>query len=122
MRFSKSHEWVSQENEVATIGITSYAQKELGQVVFVQLPKIGDLVRAGVEAVVLESTKAAADVYSPVSGKIVAINEELAKDPSLINHSPESKGWLFKVALSHPQELTHLLTSAEYQKLLVHRG
>ncbi|HEY4255078.1 MAG TPA: glycine cleavage system protein GcvH [Chlamydiales bacterium] len=118
MRFSKSHEWVLEEGQLATVGITSFAQKELGQVVFIQLPSIGTVARAGEETCVLESTKAAADVYSPVSGKIVAVNEEAAKDPSLLNQSPESKGWLFKIALSHPNELNQLLTAAEYQKLL----
>jgi glycine cleavage system H protein len=116
MRYTKSHEWVKQEGSLATVGITKFAQKELGEVVFVQLPKVGTHVKASGEACVLESTKAAVDVYSPVSGQVVAVNEALAGNPLLINQDPEGKGWLFRVALSHAEELTHLLTPAEYQK------
>jgi len=113
MRYTKSHEWVKVENGLATIGITKFAQKELGEVVFVQLPTVGTHLRALGEACVLESTKAAVDVYSPVSGQVVAVNEAAAQ---LINQDPEGQGWLFRVALSHVEELTQLLTPAEYQK------
>jgi len=113
MRYTKSHEWVKVENSLATVGITKFAQKELGEVVFVQLPKVGTHVKASGEACVLESTKAAVDVYSPVSGQVVAVNDVAATH---INQDPEGKGWLFRVALSHAEELTHLMTSAEYQK------
>jgi glycine cleavage system H protein len=118
MRYTPSHEWIEIKEGLGTVGITNFAQKELGEIVFIQLPKVGALLKAGEEACVLESTKAAADVYSPASGKVVAVNEELAKSPSLLNKSPESAGWLFKLALSKPEESAKLLSQADYQKLV----
>lgn len=118
MKYTKSHEWITVEGKVGTVGITHYAQRELGDIVYVELPDIGRLVRKGQEAVVLESTKAAADVYSPVSGKIVKVNRDLQEAPELINSAPESHGWLFQLELSHPEELDSLLTSDAYQQLI----
>ncbi len=106
--FTPSHEWIDASG---TVGITAFAQKELGEIVFVQLPKIGSALKMGEEACVLESTKAAADVYAPVSGKVIAVNSEL----SLLNKSPESAGWLFKLTLDNPAELKGLMTQEEYQ-------
>ena len=109
MKFAPSHEWIRVEKGIGTVGITDYAQSELGDIVYIELPSVGKAVQAGEEAVVLESTKAAADIYSPVSGEIVAVNESLIKDPQRINRSAEEEGWLFKIRLSNPKELDGLL-------------
>lgn len=114
MKFTPTHEWVQVVDNVATVGVTDHAQKELGEIVFVELPKLGKNVKAGEEAAVLESTKAAADVYSPVSGEIVAINTALNNASELVNKSPEYQGWLFKVKLSNPQEVDQLLDQKGY--------
>jgi glycine cleavage system H protein len=116
--FSKSHEWIEVNDKVGTVGITYYAQRELGEIVYVQLPKVGYTVKAGQEICVLESTKAAADVYSPVSGKVTAVNEAVVKEPELINRFPETQSWLFKIELSNPKELEGLLSFFDYEKLL----
>ena|SRR3989338_8709191 len=116
-RFTKSHEWLEVKERTGTVGVTQYAQKELGEIVYVQLPKVGQIVKAGQEIAVLESTKAAADVYSPVSGKIVAVNEKVLAEPGLVNRAPESSGWLFQVDVSHGKEVDALLSKTEYQHL-----
>ncbi len=118
MKFTESHEWISIDGEVGTVGITSHAQKELGEVVYVELPQIGKHVQAAQEAAVLESTKAASDVYSPVSGEIVAINEAILHAYELINRSPEKEGWLFKIRLHNFGEYEGLMGLEEYQQLL----
>ncbi len=118
MKFTESHEWIAMEQGVGTVGITDHAQKELGEVVYIQLPRVGQKVRAGEEIVVLESTKAAADVYTPVSGEIIAINQKLAEHIHLINASPEEEGWLFKIQVSLPEEWDSLLTRDAYLKLV----
>lgn len=118
MRYTPSHEWIEVKEGLGTVGITAHAQKELGEIVFVQLPKIGAVLRAGEEACVLESTKAAADIYAPVSGKVVAVNDEVGKNPQVLNKSPESAGWLFKVALADLKELEKLMERGAYQKLV----
>lgn len=112
--YTQSHEWIEIKEKVGTVGITNYAQEELGDIVYVQLPKVGQVLVLGQEACVLESTKAAADVYAPVSGQIIAINEETVKDPSLVNRHPESFGWLFQIEISHPDQLDSLLNPEEY--------
>lgn len=119
MKYTDSHEWIILETaELARIGVTNYAQKELGDIVYVELPSIGKKVNAGQEVVVLESTKAAADVYSPVSGEVVEINQALSSQPELINQSPEQNGWLLKVRLSNPSELDLLMDQTAYQAML----
>lgn len=118
MKFTETHEWIEVQGDVGTVGVTEYAQKELGDVVYVELPKIGKSVKAGEEAVVLESTKAAADVYSPVSGTIVEVNHALEQAAELINRSAQGEGWLFKIKLSQPQELDSLLDTAAYLQRL----
>lgn len=120
MKFSESHEWVvlEQGSDVGTVGVTEYAQRELGEIVYVELPEVNKTVSKGAEAAVLESTKAAADVYSPVSGTITEINQNLKTAPELINQSPLAKGWIFKVKLSNRQELDALLDKAAYQALI----
>lgn len=120
MHFTESHEWVRIEGNIATIGISSYAQKELGEIVSIELPLVGRMVKAKEEVAVLESTKAAADVYAPLSGKVIAVNETIKQNPSQINQHAETSGWLFKLDLSHPQELTHLMNEKEYRALISH--
>lgn len=118
MYFTESHEWIQVNGHVGTVGITDYAQRELGEIVSIELPKIGRHVKAGDQLAVLESTKAAADVYAPVSGKIVAVNESLKNSTSVINQSAETAGWLFKIEMSHPKEVERLLDRARYQALI----
>ncbi len=116
--FTDSHEWIKVEGSMGIVGISSHAQKELGEVVFIELPILDKHVKKGDEVAVLESTKAAADTYSPVSGKILEVNEKLKNTCSLINSSPEEEGWLYKIHLSHPQELTSLLSLKDYLSLI----
>jgi glycine cleavage system H protein len=115
MKYSKDHEWVTVEGNVATIGISNHAQGQLGDVVFVELPKIGRQVKAHESVAVVESVKAASEVYVPVSGEVVAVNDELAGDPSLVNRSPESDGWFMKVKLANAGELAELMDKAAYE-------
>ena len=118
MRFTDSHEWISLQGNEGTVGITHHAQKELGEIVYIQLPKVGDIVKRGAEVCVLESTKAAADVYAPVSGKVTAINEELRSNPALINQDPEERAWLFKMELSNAPEYDKLLSMSAYKAII----
>ncbi len=97
MEFTETHEWLDLQGEIGTVGITDHAQKELGEIVYVELPKIGQEVQKGQEICVLESTKAATDVYAPMSGTIVAVNEALRETPSKINEKAQSDGWLFQI-------------------------
>jgi glycine cleavage system H protein len=118
MKFTESHEWIKLDENIGIVGITNFAQNELGEIVYIELPDIGSEISAGSEVCVLESTKAASDVYSPVSGKIIEINEQLLKQSELVNESAENQGWLFKVELDNPNEYKSLLTLEEYQNLI----
>ncbi|HSX26849.1 MAG TPA: glycine cleavage system protein GcvH [Chlamydiales bacterium] len=118
MRFTPSHEWILLKGTQGTVGITEYAQKELGEIVYVELPPIGKIVKAGEEVCVLESTKAAADVYAPLSGKITAVNETLRAHPSAINQAAETHGWLFQLEATHPKEYEALLALTDYKSLI----
>ena len=118
MKFSKDHEWVTVEGNVATIGITEHAQSQLGDVVFVELPKLGRKVAANESAAVVESVKAASEVFVPVSGEVVAVNDELSGDPALVNRAAENDGWFMKVKLSSPSELDGLMDKAAYDKFV----
>ncbi len=119
MKFTDTHEWIKIEHgNIAQIGITNHAQKELGDIVYVELPELGRNVNMGQEIVVLESTKAAADVYSPASGKIIEVNKQLKDSPEFINGSPEDKGWFVKIELSNPSELDALMDLTAYQAML----
>jgi glycine cleavage system H protein len=113
--FTSEHEWISVEGDAATVGITDYAQSQLGDIVFVELPAAGTQVAKGKEAAVVESVKAASDVYSPVSGVVVESNGALEGDPALANSAPETEGWFFKVTLSDPSELKGLMDAAAYK-------
>ncbi|MCA3559446.1 MAG: glycine cleavage system protein GcvH [Aestuariivirga sp.] len=117
-KYSKDHEWVIVENGIATIGITNHAQEQLGDVVFIELPAIGKKVAAHEQAAVVESVKAASEVYVPVSGEVVEVNKELEGDPALVNRDAESGAWFMKVKLSNPGELDELMDKAAYDKLV----
>ena len=118
VKFSQDHEWVRVEGDIATIGITNHAQEQLGDVVFVELPAIGKKVSKGGDAAVVESVKAASEVYAPVSGEVVEVNKELEGDPALVNRGAESDGWFMKVKLSNPAELSELMDKAAYDKFV----
>ncbi len=120
MKYTESHEWIDIQEGVAIVGVSDYAQKELGEIVHVELPQVGKNVKAGEEAAVLESTKAAADVYAPISGKILEVNKALSEASNLINESPEAKGWLFKMQPSNLKELDRLMDAAAYQAKIGH--
>ncbi|NGX55544.1 MAG: Glycine cleavage system H protein [Chlamydiae bacterium] len=114
MKYTESHEWVSIDGDHAIVGISNYAQKELGEIVYIELPRIGHQIRANEEAVVIESSKAAADIYSPMSGEITEVNKLLAKSPEKVNQSAEKEGWLFKLKITHPPEYEKLMDEAAY--------
>lgn len=115
MKFTESHEWIDVKDGVGTVGVTDYAQKELGDIVYVELPEVGKTLNAGDDAAVLESTKAAADIYAPVSGEILEVNESLNDASEMINESPESEGWIFKIKLSNLEELEKLMDLEQYK-------
>jgi glycine cleavage system H protein len=118
VRFTRDHEWIRVEGEIGAVGISDYAQKQLGDVVFVELPEIGARIGQGDQAGVVESVKAASEVYSPVSGEIVAINETLAEHPARVNEHAMGDGWFFKIRLDDPAELDSLLDPKAYQDYL----
>lgn len=113
--FTQDHEWIAVDGDSATVGITDYAQAQLGDVVFVEVPAAGTQVNKGKEAAVVESVKAASDVYAPVSGTVTEANAELEGDPSLVNTAPEGNGWFFKLKLADPAELEGLMDETAYK-------
>ena len=115
-KYSKEHEWVFLENEVATIGITNHAQESLGDIVFIELPETGKSIKIGYQVGVLESVKAASELYSPVSGKIIEINSELKTTPQLLNTDPENTGWYMKLKIDNTEELTNLMNFNQYKE------
>lgn len=114
LKYTESHEWIRVNGHEATVGITDHAQSQLGDLVYVEVPMLADEVFVGREVAVVESVKTAADVYSPVTGKIISVNEELTARPELVNQDPYGKGWLFKVALQNPVELDAYMSAAQY--------
>ncbi len=114
LKYAKSHEWVRVEGDTAVVGISDHAQRELTDIVYVELPPVGDRVEASKECAVVESVKAASDIYSPVTGDVVAVNEELSRTPELVNQDPYGKGWIFKVKMSDLPELGELMTPNDY--------
>jgi glycine cleavage system H protein len=118
MRFTKDHEWVDADGGVATLGITAYAAGQLGDVVFIELPSVGTALKAGDAFAVVESVKAASDVYAPISGEVVEVNAELPDAPETVNAMPEKDGWFAKVKLSNPAELDALMDRAAYEQFL----
>lgn len=114
--YTKEHEWVRLEGETAICGISEFAQKALGDVVFVELPKVGAQVKAGEQVAVVESVKAASEIYAPVSGKVVDVNQALVDDPSLVNSAPLAAGWFFKLAAGNGEQVSQLMDEAAYQR------
>jgi glycine cleavage system H protein len=113
--FTDEHEWIDLEGDTATVGITDYAQGQLGDIVFVELPEVGAMVEKGKDAAVVESVKAASDVYAPLSGEVVEVNDSLEDDPALVNSSPEEDGWFFKMTVSDKSELDGLMDDKTYK-------
>ena len=118
LRFTKDHEWGRLDGDLAVIGITDYAQSQLGDVVYVELPEPGHRVEQGKEAAVVESVKAASEVYAPVSGEVAEVNETLAADPAKVNADPLGEGWFMKLRLDDPKQLDGLMDEAAYQRFV----
>jgi len=118
LRYSKDHEYVALDGDLATLGISDYAQSQLGDIVFIELPEVGKKVTMGKEIAVIESVKAASEVYSPVSGEVVEVNPELGEAPALVNDDPLGRGWLIKVRVSDPGECASLMDDAAYSSFL----
>jgi glycine cleavage system H protein len=118
LRYTRQHEWVLIDGESARIGITDLAQDALGNIVHVQLPAVGQSVRSGTSAVEVESSKSVSDIYSPVSGSVVLVNESLATEPGLVNSDPYGSGWLYEVQMSYDETLEGLLTAIEYRAIV----
>jgi glycine cleavage system H protein len=118
LRFTREHEWLRIDGDVATVGITDHAQHALGDVVFVDLPAIGKVVQQGQEAATVESVKAASEIYAPVSGEVVAVNTTLPDNPALVNSAPEGDGWFLKLRLSRPAEVDSLMREGDYKAYL----
>ena len=122
VKYSKEHEWISVDGDVATIGITQHAAEQLGDMVFVELPAIGKTVAPGDEAAVVESVKAASEVYAPLSGEVVEVNSVLEGEPGKVNEAPEGDGWFLKLKLSSPSELDGLMDAAAYKAFVEEQG
>jgi glycine cleavage system H protein len=122
LRFTKDHEWVRLDGDTAVIGITDYAQQQLGDIVYVELPEPGSRVEAGKEAAVVESAKAASEVYAPVSGEVVAVNELITGDPAKVNADPLGEGWFLSIKLDDPKALDALMDEAAYQAFVAEQG
>ena len=118
LRFRESHEWIDPTQDPSPVGITDHAQEELTDVVFAELPKIGRVVKAGEQVAVIESVKAASDIYAPVAGEIVAVNDELSGNPALINTDPYGAGWMFKIKPANAAEVNALLSPEAYKALI----
>ena len=118
LKDSKEHEWVRVEGDVAVVGISDYAQAQLGDVVFVELPEIGRQVAKDSEAAVVESVKAASEVYAPVSGEVVEVNNALGDEPEMVNGAPMGDGWFFKIRIGNPSEIDDLMDEAAYQEFV----
>lgn len=115
VKYTKDHEWVRVEGDVATVGVSDFAQHQLGDVVFVELPDVGRTLEQGKEAAVVESVKAASDVFAPVSGEVIEVNHELENEPARVNTGAQTEGWFFKLRLSNPAELDGLMDEAAYK-------
>ena len=116
--FTDEHEWIDVEGETATVGITDYAQEQLGDIVFVELPEVGAMLDMGGDAAVVESVKAASDVYSPITGEVTEINEMLEDEPALVNSSPEEDGWFYRMTIGDASELQGLMNEAAYKEFV----
>lgn len=121
-KYTKTHEWAKKDGEVFAVGLSSHALEQLGDIVFLELPKVGDTFEAGAILGVVESVKAASDMYAPVGGEIVAINEKAPDDPDMLKRDPYGEGWLIKIAASDPAEVDALMDPATYQKYIETEG
>lgn len=117
-KYKKSHEWAKADGDIVTVGITEHAQAALGDIVFADLPEIGAATSAGEPAATIESVKAAADIYAPVGGEVVGVNEKLESSPDLINSEPHDSGWMFRVKVSNPAEMDTMMDAETYEKTL----
>lgn len=118
LKYHKEHDWARVEGDVATLGVTDYAQESLGDIVYIELPEVGAEVSAGVSYAEIESVKAVSDVFAPVSGTVIEANDEVVDAPELINESPYEDGWLIKIKLSEPSEVDDLMSAEEYEEML----
>lgn len=118
LQYTEEHEWVLVEDDIATVGITDYAQSELGDVVYVEVPQVGDLVQQMEPFGTIEAVKTVADLFAPVSGEVIEVNTLLEESPHLVNEDPYGEGWLIKVKMSDPSELENLLSAEEYSNLV----
>lgn len=116
--YTKDHEWIQVKGDTGIVGITDFAQNHLGDIVYVELPKVGTKVKFHQTLGVIESVKAVADVYSPVSGEVIEVNEELSNKPELINQDPHGKGWIAKLKIEDESEVQNLMTASEYEKFI----
>ena len=122
IKFSEDHEWILIEDGIGTVGITDYAQEQLGDVVFVELPEAGKTLVKGDEAAVVESVKAASELYAPVTGEVTEANDALAEDPAQVNSDPQGGGWFFKIKISDPAQLEALMDDAAYAEFIKEHG
>ncbi len=122
LRYSEEHEWVLLDGDIATVGISDFAQQQLGDVVFVELPDVGRAVERGAEIAVVESVKAASEIYAPLSGEVVEINDALTDEPAKVNESPEGDGWFFKMRLTNAAEVAELMDAAAYKTFTDEQG
>ncbi|GAB4371968.1 MAG: glycine cleavage system protein GcvH [Calditrichia bacterium] len=118
LKYTKDHEWARVENDVATVGITDFAQSELGDIVFVELPAVGTTTTQGESFGTIEAVKAVSDLFAPVSGEIIEVNEKVVNEPDIINKDPYGEGWFVKIKISDPAELDKLLDKAQYEELI----
>jgi glycine cleavage system H protein len=122
LRYSEEHEWVAVEGDIATVGISEFAQEQLGDVVFIELPEVGRTVERGAEIAVIESVKAASEIYAPLTGEVVEVNDALSDEPGKVNESPEEDGWFFKMRVSDPAQLNELMDAAAYKTFTDEQG
>lgn len=118
LKYTKTHEWIKIDDNTATVGVTDFAQSQMGDIVFVDLPKVGTKVEKGKQACVVESVKSAFDIYSPLTGEIIEVNSELSNEPALINSQPYEKGWIFKLKIGNPSEISELLDLNAYEEVV----
>ena len=117
-RYTRDHEWIRLEGDTAVVGISDYAQEQLGDIVYVELPPVGKQLAKGAEAAVVESVKAASEIYAPVAGEVVAINDALADEPGIVNQHPEGAGWFLKLKVSNPSDFDSLMDGEAYERFL----
>ena len=118
LKYTKTHEWIKIEGDFGIVGITDFAQNQIGDVVFVDLPKVGTKLEKEKQACVVESVKSAFDIYSPISGEVVEVNDELSNDPAKINQDPYGDGWIFKIKISNPSEIDELMNYLQYEEFI----